>query len=163
MCFDFSVHVAWYVQSVCSLFLSPHGGTNYSEAVFIVPYIQLVFTLETTSRALRSAPLPPRSKWTVAICLTVIKIALLTTGLVAFFIRAPDFCFASLFWFVQKWATGGFVLLISIVVILAVCAVIIYLKLTRYSMIEDDERVSASRMIYYITLAIIPNVSACCR
>ncbi|TGJ87959.1 hypothetical protein E0Z10_g811 [Xylaria hypoxylon] len=127
-------------------------------AVFIVPYIQLVFTIETTSRALKSNPFPPRSKWTVAICLTIVKIALLATGLITFFIRAPNFCFASLFWFVAKWALGGFALLIGIVVILAGCAVTIYLKLTRYSMIEDDERVGASRMIYYIALAIIPNI-----
>ncbi len=96
------------------------------------------------------------------ICLTIVKIALLATGLVTFFIRAPNICFASLFWFVAKWAEGGFAVLIGIVVILAVCAVIIYLKLTRYSMIEDDERVSASRMIYYIALAIIPNVGVYC-
>ncbi|KAI3324937.1 hypothetical protein HD806DRAFT_459964 [Xylariaceae sp. AK1471] len=126
-------------------------------AIFIVPYIQLVFTVEITLRALKANPFPPRSKWTVAICLTIVKIALLSTGLVAFFVRAPNVCFASLFWFVVKWAEGGFALLIGIVVILAVCAVIIYLKLTRYSMIEDDERVSASRMIYYIGLAIVPN------
>lgn len=124
-----------------------------------MPYIQLVFTVEITLRALKSNPFPPRSKWTVAICLTIVKIALLATGLVTFFIRAPNFCFASLFWFVAKWAEGGFGLLIAIAVILAACAVILYIKLTRNSMIEDEERVSASRMIYYIALAIIPNVS----
>ncbi|KAI1753368.1 hypothetical protein F4782DRAFT_92502 [Xylaria castorea] len=125
--------------------------------IFIVPYIQLVFTIETTLRALKSTPFPPRSKWTVPICLTIVKIGLLATGLVTFFIRAPNFCFASLFWFVAKWAEGGFALLIGIVVIMAACAIMIYMSLTRYSMIEDDERVSASRMIYYIALAIIPN------
>lgn len=123
-----------------------------------MPYIQLVFSIEITLRALKSTPFPPRSKWTVAICLTIVKIALLATGLLTFFIRPPNFCFASLFWFVAKWAEGGFALLIGIVVILAACAVVIYIKLTRYSTIEDDERIGASRMIYYIALAIIPNV-----
>ncbi|KAI0865723.1 hypothetical protein F4860DRAFT_263422 [Xylaria cubensis] len=126
-------------------------------AIFIVPYVQLVFTIETTLRALKSNPFPPRSKWTVPICLTIVKIALLATGLVTFFIRAPNLCFASLFWFVAKWAEGGFALLIAIVVIMAACAIIIYMRLTRFSMIEDEERISASRMIYYIALAIIPN------
>lgn len=126
-------------------------------AIFIVPYIQLVFTVETTLRALKSNPFPPRGKWTVAICMTTVKTALLATGLATFFIRAPNVCFASLFWFVAKWAEGGFALLLTIVVILAVCAVIIYIRLTRFSMIEDDERVGASRMVYYVALAIIPN------
>ncbi|KAI0552628.1 hypothetical protein F4679DRAFT_74968 [Xylaria curta] len=126
-------------------------------AIFIVPYIQLVFTIETTVRAIKSNPFPSRSKWTVPICLTIVKIALLATGLVTFFIRAPNLCFASLFWFVAKWAEGGFALLIAIVVIMAACAVVIYMRLTRFSMIEEEERIGASRMIYYIALAIIPN------
>ncbi|KAJ3569269.1 hypothetical protein NPX13_g6143 [Xylaria arbuscula] len=126
--------------------------------IFIVPYVQVVFSIETASRALSSYPFPPRSKWTVPICLTIVKIALLATGLVTFFIRAPNICFASLFWFVAKWAEGGFAILIGIVLTMVACAVTIYLKLTRCSMIEEDERISASRMIYYIALAIIPNV-----
>ncbi|KAI0405205.1 hypothetical protein F4802DRAFT_188019 [Xylaria palmicola] len=126
-------------------------------AIFIVPYVQLVFTIETTLRALKSNPFPPRSKWTVAICLTIVKIGLIATGLVTFFIRPPNFCFASLFWFVAKWSEGGFALLIAIVVIMAACAVVIYLTLVRHPVIEDEERVGASRMIYYIALAIIPN------
>ncbi|KAK5627086.1 hypothetical protein RRF57_002801 [Xylaria bambusicola] len=126
--------------------------------IFIVPYTQLVFSVETALRALKSDPFAPRGKWTVPICLTIVKIALLATGLVTFFIRAPNICFASLFWFVAKWAEGGFAILISIAFIMVACAITIYLKLTKHSMIEDDERVSASRMIYYITLAIIPNV-----
>ncbi|KAI0431830.1 hypothetical protein F5Y09DRAFT_176083 [Xylaria sp. FL1042] len=153
------IFVVSQAQGLDSLFQS--GCALISQfmwpGIFIVPYTQLVFTVETTLRALKSDPFPPRSKWTVPICLTIIKIALLATGLVTFFIRAPNFCFASLFWFVAKWAEGGFALLIGIVVILAACAVIIYIKLTRYSMMDDDERVSASRMIYYIALAIIPN------
>ena len=48
------------------------------------------------------------------ICLVIIKILLVATGLVAFFIRAPNFCFASLFWFVAKWAEGAFALLVFI-------------------------------------------------
>lgn len=123
-----------------------------------MPYIQLVFAVEITLRALKSNPFPPRGKWTVAICMTIVITALLATGLATFFIRAPSFCFASLFWFVAKWAQGGFALLLIIIVILAVCAVIIYIRLTRPSMIEDDERVGASRMVYYVALAIVPNV-----
>ncbi|KAI1108984.1 hypothetical protein F5Y14DRAFT_54522 [Nemania sp. NC0429] len=126
-------------------------------AIFIVPYIQLVFAVETALRALKSHPFPPRGKWTVAICMTIVKTALLATGLATFFIRAPNVCFASLFWFVAKWADGGVALLLVIVVVLAVCAGIIYIKLMRPSMVEDDERVGASRMVYYIALAIIPN------
>ncbi|KAI1079348.1 hypothetical protein F5B20DRAFT_174565 [Whalleya microplaca] len=126
-------------------------------AIFIVPYIQLVFGLEVTFRALRKRPLPPRGKWDVTICLAVFKCLLLGTGLVAFFVRAPNFCFASLFWFVARWAEGGFVLLLAITIILTISGIIIFLKLTRYSLIENSERVGASRMVYYIATAVVSN------
>ncbi|KAI0119456.1 hypothetical protein F4814DRAFT_447271 [Daldinia grandis] len=126
-------------------------------AIFIVPYIQLVFGLEVTVRALRSRPFLPRSKWNVPICLAIVGVLLLTTGLVGYFIRPPTFCFASLFWFVARWAEGGFVVLLIIAVTLAICTVITFLKLTRCSTIEDSERISASRMVYFLTLAFVTN------
>ncbi|KAI2641715.1 hypothetical protein GGS26DRAFT_586111 [Hypomontagnella submonticulosa] len=126
-------------------------------AVFIVPYIQLVFGLEVTFRSLKSMPFPPRNKWNVPILLLVIKVLLGITGLVGVFIRPTNICFASLFWFVSKWAEGGFALLLIIVVILAICSIIIYLRLSRYSVIEDSERISASRMVYYLALAVLTN------
>ncbi|KAI0848668.1 hypothetical protein F5Y00DRAFT_84922 [Daldinia vernicosa] len=126
-------------------------------AIFIVPYIQLVFGLEVTIRALRSKPFLPRRKWNVPICLAVVGVLLLTTGLVGYFIRPPPFCFASLFWFVARWAEGGFVVLLIIAVTLAICTVIIFLKLTRYSTIEESERISASRMVYFLALAFVTN------
>ncbi|KAI2621621.1 hypothetical protein GGR54DRAFT_72661 [Hypoxylon sp. NC1633] len=126
-------------------------------AVFIVPYIQLVLGLEVTIRALRSGPFPPRSKWSIPICLAIVKIIVLATGLVGFFISPPGFCFASLFWFVAKWAEGGFVLLLMVTIILTICGVIIFLKLTRNLTIEDSERINASRMVYYLALAVVTN------
>ncbi|KAI1761312.1 hypothetical protein GGR53DRAFT_36581 [Hypoxylon sp. FL1150] len=126
-------------------------------AIFIVPYIQLVFGLETTLRALRNRPFPARGKWNTVICLVVVKVLLVATGLVGLFIRPPSFCFASLFWFVAKWAEGGFVLLLAVAVILALCSFIIFLRLTRYSTIETSERVSASRTVYYLALAVVTN------
>ena len=94
------------------------------------------------------------------ICLVVIKILLVATGLVAFFIRAPNFCFASLFWFVAKWAEGAFALLVFIDVALVACIVVIYSKLTRYSTIDNSERVSASRIVYYLIVGVLSNVGA---
>ncbi|KAI1487594.1 hypothetical protein F5X96DRAFT_140545 [Biscogniauxia mediterranea] len=126
-------------------------------AIFIVPYIQLVFGIEITLRAVRKRPFPSRGKWDVTICLTVISVFLLITGLVGFFIEPPSFCFASLFWFVAKWAEGGFVLLLGIAVVLAVCVVILSLQLTRYATIDPTQRVGASRMVYYLLLAVVSN------
>lgn len=123
-----------------------------------MPYLQLVFGVEVTLRAVRSKPFPPRGDWAVAICLAVFCLILLATGLVAFFIRAANFCFASLFWFVTKWAEGGFVLFTLVSVVLAVCTVTVFIQLTRHATIETTERVIASRMVYFLGVALVSNV-----
>ncbi|KAG7119519.1 hypothetical protein HYQ45_015001 [Verticillium longisporum] len=127
-------------------------------AVFIVPYIQFVFGLEVTSRALRQQPFAGRGKWTVAGCLAIVGTLLLVTFVVTLFIRPPNFCFGSLFWFVQRWKAGVFILLIVIAATLLVCTVIIAWRLHNNCQIEESERVAASRMVYYLTMAIISTV-----
>lgn len=95
----------------------------------------------------------------MSICLIIVNIALIVTGLVAFFIRAPNICFASLYWFVVRWAAGSFGVLLAIVAILILCAATIFYRLRKASWVEEDERVEASRMIYYIIIGVLPDVS----
>ncbi|KAK3501605.1 hypothetical protein B0T13DRAFT_396628 [Neurospora crassa] len=66
-------------------------------AVFIVPYIQLVFGLEVTIRSLLKKPFAPRGRWNVTICLSVVGLLLLLNLLVAIFDRSSNFCLTSLF------------------------------------------------------------------
>ncbi|KAL0944056.1 uncharacterized protein CTRU02_201943 [Colletotrichum truncatum] len=124
-------------------------------AVFIVPYIQLVFALEVAIRSLRRNPLPPRGKWNVTICLAIVGTFLLITYLVTLFIRPPNFCFASLFWFVQRWKEGCFVLLSLISATLLGSTMVIFFRLHNNSRIEATERVAASRMVYFMAVAFI--------
>ncbi|KAK1594878.1 uncharacterized protein LY79DRAFT_578455 [Colletotrichum navitas] len=124
-------------------------------AVFIVPYIQLVFALEVAFRSLRKNPLPPRSKWNVTICLATVGTFLLVTYLVTLFVRPPNFCFASLFWFVQRWKEGCFVILTIISVALLASTLVIFFRLHNNARIENSERVAASRMVYFLAVAFI--------
>ncbi|KAK2065605.1 hypothetical protein LY76DRAFT_216609 [Colletotrichum caudatum] len=124
-------------------------------AVFIVPYMQLVFALEVAFRSLRKNPLPPRSKWNVTICLAIVGTFLLITYLVTLFVRPPNFCFASLFWFVQRWKEGCFVILTTISVALLASTLVIFFRLHNNATIENSERVAASRMVYFLAVAFI--------
>ncbi|KAK1964295.1 hypothetical protein LY78DRAFT_160262 [Colletotrichum sublineola] len=126
-------------------------------AVFIVPYIQLVFALEVAFRSLRKNPLPPRSKWNVTICLATVGTFLLVTYLVTLFVRPPNFCFASLFWFVQRWKEGCFVILTIISVALLASTLVTFFRLHNNARIENSERVAASRMVYFMAIAFISN------
>lgn len=95
----------------------------------------------------------------MTICMAAWSLFLLITGLVAFFIPSSDFCFASLFWLVAKWAEGAFALFLAMSIFLGASAIIIFLKLTRHTTVETSERVQASRMVYYIVVALLSNVS----
>ncbi|KJR81209.1 uncharacterized protein SPSK_01035 [Sporothrix schenckii 1099-18] len=152
----FSVAQAQGLQSLLSI-----GCTLVSQfmlpAVFIVPYIQLVFGVEFAIRGLRKKPFPARGKYTTTVCLIVLGILLLTNFLVADFIRSPDFCFASLFWFVAIYSRGCFAVLLAIDIILVLCTAIIFVRLTRSIKIDISERISASRMVYYLALGILSN------
>lgn len=127
--------------------------------MFIVPYIQLVFGLEVVIRSLRRRAFAPRGKWNVTICLAIVGTLLLVTYLVTHFIRPPNFCFASLFWFLQSYKRGSFVVLTIITAALFASVVIIFIKLHRSVTIDPTERVSASRMVYYLSLGFISSVS----
>jgi hypothetical protein len=110
-------------------------------------------------RALKRRPFPMRSKWSVTICLAILGTSLLAIFLVTHFLRPPNFCLASLFWFVQRWKELCFSLLLSTAVILLFSCVVIFLRLHNYVKIDSTERVAASRMIYYLTVAVLSNVS----
>jgi hypothetical protein len=125
-----------------------------------VPYIQLIFGLEVTIRALGRRPFTPRGKWNVTICLAIVGSLLLINYLITLFLRPQSLCFASLFWFVQRWKEGCFALLLSIAVILLVCTAIIFTKLHRHARIDSTERITSSRMVYFLAVAVIANVRA---
>ena len=127
-------------------------------ALFIAPYTQLVFGVETAVRGVRSRFFA-RREWTVAICIGIVAVLLLLTLLVAIANKAPDFCFASLFWFLEYYATGCFILLLGILVVLIIAIVTIFVKLCTSHIIEPVERVAASRMTYYLALGLVSNVS----
>lgn len=85
---------------------------------------------------------------------------LLVTYLVTHFIRPPNFCFASLFWFLQRYKRGSLVLFSLIAVVLLASTIIIFLKLHRNASIDPIERVAASRMVFYLSLGFISAVSS---
>ncbi|KAK3378446.1 hypothetical protein B0H63DRAFT_247591 [Podospora didyma] len=126
-------------------------------AVFLAPYTQLVFGLEIAMRALKKNPFAPRGKWDVSICLFIISMLTLANFLVADFDQSPNFCLTSLFWFVAHYSVGCFGLLVGIVSTLLICAVVIFVRLHRSIEVEVTARVSASRTVYYLALAIISN------
>jgi len=123
--------------------------------LFIVPYIQLIFGLEVALRAFKSQPFQQRSKWNVAICVAIVFTLLLTTFLITHFLRPSNFCLAALFYFVGRWKQFCLAVVIGIAVTLLICSGIVFWKLQNSVKVDSTERVAASRMVYYLIVAVI--------
>ncbi|PMD42958.1 hypothetical protein L207DRAFT_422365 [Hyaloscypha variabilis F] len=123
-------------------------------AIFMVPYIQLVFGLECALRSIRSLPFQARGKYDVTICLVVVVLMLIGTWLPSFFVHS-NVCFASLVWYVARYGFLGLKLLIIAGSLMILAAIIIFVRLSTVSLIDEHQRIAASRMVYYLVLGIV--------
>lgn len=128
--------------------------------MFIVPYLQFVFSMETAVRALRKRAFASFGKWTVSVCVAIVVVALAGTYAVTRFVRAPNFCFASLYWFVQRWRVACFSILVAITGSLVLACGLTFMRLFYSTNAGAVERIAASRMVYYMCIAAITNVSS---
>lgn len=131
---------------------------NHDIAVFITPVINLVFGIETAFRGFRSN-FAPRGKWTVGICNGLVGLVCVLILVVAAVDQGPDLCFAALFWFVNHYATGCFASLAAMAAATLVTIGLIFLKLRKSQMVSPTERLAAQRMVYYLALGFIYEVS----
>jgi hypothetical protein len=130
-----------------------------SKALFIVPYIQLVFGLECTFRSLQKMPFQARGKYDVTICGGVIIVMLIVTWIPSHIFKEPDVCFASLIWFITRYGKLGFIMLTTIAGVLIISVLTIFIRLSTVNMIDQHQRIAASRMVYYLVLGIVSLVS----
>jgi hypothetical protein len=129
------------------------------KAIFIVPYIHIVFGIECAIRSVRKGGFPARGKYDVSICLAVIVSMLLVTSIPTHIRPETDFCFASLAWFVTRYGVLGLSLLAACGGLAIISATIIFYRLTTLTTINHHQRIAASRMVYYLVLAILSLVS----
>lgn len=114
--------------------------------------------METALRALRKRAFASFGKWTVSVCVAIVIVALAGTYTLTRFVRAPNFCFASLFWFVQTWRVACFSILVGITGSLVLACVVTFTRLLYSTNAGAVERIAASRMVYYMCIAAITNV-----
>lgn len=95
----------------------------------------------------------------MSICLGVVAILVVVALVVAAVDKAPDFCFASLFWFLRTYAPGCFAVFLAVSITLLIVIGIMFVTLNKSHMVDPVERMAATRMIYYLALGFISNVS----
>lgn len=124
-------------------------------ALFIVPYIQLVFGVECALRSLRKLPFQARGKYDVTICCVVIVLMLIGTWIPSHINPQPDNCFASLIWFITRFGVECLILLSVAGGLMIMSAITIFVKLSTVNLIDQHQRIAASRMVYYLVLGIL--------
>jgi hypothetical protein len=106
-------------------------------------------------------PFQPRNRYTVPILGVVILLMLIATWLPSQLMPEPDICFASLFWYITRYGNLGLVMLSTIAAMMLVSAITIFVRLSNSNLIDEDQRIAASRMVYYLILGIISLVCLC--
>lgn len=101
------------------------------------------------------------STWTFVACITVTVAGLLGTYAVSIVYKAPNFCFGTLFFFIQRWSFQVFIVLLVITSFLFVGAIAIHLRLGKGRQIAVMERKAVSSMVLYMILGVLTNVSSC--
>ncbi|KAF1833121.1 hypothetical protein BDW02DRAFT_394790 [Decorospora gaudefroyi] len=124
-------------------------------AIFLIGYVTLVFGIEVAIRALRHERFAPRGKWNTTICVAVISFMLLLTWVPTVAWPMANTCFGSLIWFPMRYDLLMLVLLCILVSSLLVLAAFISIQLMRTPDLDHNERISASRMVYFLLVAAL--------
>lgn len=128
----------------------------------MVPFIQAVFGLECALRSLRRLPFQARGKYDVTICLVVIILMLIGSWIPTFIFKEPAVCFASLVWFVSAFGTTTFLTLLIAACLMIISAITIFARLSSVTLVDQHQRIAASRMVYYLVLGIMSLVGEIC-
>ena len=124
-------------------------------ALWIVPYTMLVFGLETTFRSLQRARFHPRGKWNIPLCVAAVPFLTLLTWTPSNFDKSKGPCLASLIWWTVSYSELGIVIGTFLTVTYSLCALVITLQLLRRIKTDRNERIAATRVVYYLVPSII--------
>ncbi|KAL9041460.1 MAG: hypothetical protein Q9180_001265 [Flavoplaca navasiana] len=122
-------------------------------ALWIVPYTMFVFGLETTVRSLHSKRFPCQKRRSLLCCLVVIPVAILLTWIPSYSSPSKGICVATLVWWTTNYAKIGLIIGSGLLFANVVCAVVITTQLMRTTNIDHDQRIAASRVVYYLILS----------
>jgi hypothetical protein len=110
-------------------------------------------------RSLRSERFAPRGKWNTTICIAVVSFLLLVTWMPAVAWPMYNRCFGSLIWFSMRYDLLTLIILCILVFGCLLLAAIISIQLMRTTQMDPNERISASRMSYYLIVIALVYVS----
>ncbi|KAI9762872.1 MAG: hypothetical protein M4579_000225 [Chaenotheca gracillima] len=123
-------------------------------ALWIVPYVTIVFGLEFVLRSLQKPRFLPRRKWSTVTCIGIVVVLLVLTWIPSAVSPSQEWCIANLVRWAMHFAPIAVIISSVLLLLLSSSAVILFLQLSRTSFIDRDERIAASRMVYHLTWSV---------
>ena len=123
----------------------------------------LVFGLETTFRSLQRTKFYSQGRWSILVCVIAIIILTVLTWILSSTSPTRGQCLASLIWFTAHYAQAGVTLCLALIVGYVTSASVITFQLMRTAKVDRDQRIQASRVVYYLiasTLVLVSHVKA---
>ena len=124
-----------------------------------MPYVFLVFGIETTYRSLQREKFGPYPKWTFPICLASIAALTFITWIPTAVKKHADQCRGSLIWWTSGHGTAAVVMLSLLMISCLTMAIIITLQLLKSIKTDPNYRIAASKMVYYLVFIVVLIVS----
>ena len=131
-------------------------------AIWMVAEVLLVFGVEVAYRGLRYDRFGPRGRWNISICWSIAAILILLTWIPSHIhhVKHEDTCVASLIWFAAPFWSFGIIFNSVIIFALLVTALVISYQLYKTLKVSREERIAASRTVYYLVVGAILMVCA---
>jgi hypothetical protein len=125
-------------------------------AFWIVAYTLLVFGVEVAFRGFQKKRFHSRGKFTVPICWSIVLTMLIATWVPSHVYNNPkNDCDASLISWVMPWADIALFLNSIIVFLYLLTGFMIAYQLSRTAKIDRNERIAASRIVYYLAIEVV--------
>lgn len=124
-----------------------------------MPFTILVFGLETTFRALHYKHYTVQKWWNIVFCVIVVLIMTLVIWIPSNVSPARHGCLTSLVWWTKHLAKVGLVIASGLISTYVVCAVVVTAQLLRALKISREQRIAATRIIYYLISSTMITVS----
>ncbi|OAL55487.1 hypothetical protein IQ07DRAFT_168845 [Pyrenochaeta sp. DS3sAY3a] len=124
-------------------------------AIFLIGFVTLVFGFEMALRGFRSERFAPRGKWNTTICVAMVAFLVLLTWMPTIVWPMYNRCFGSLIWFPMRYDLLTLIILCVLVFLLLLLAALISIQLMRTPDMDPNERISASRMTYFLIVAAL--------
>ena len=119
----------------------------------------LVFGLETTFRSLQSTAFSSQGRWHVLVRIIGVLLLTIITGIPSLVLPASGQCLASFIWSTAHYAKPGVVIGLTLIFAYITCASVITFQLMTTSKLHSDQRIQASRIVYYLLVSTLLLVS----